>query len=47
LILSDTEIVPVINKNVVKNYFMQMKEISAELGTEVDEQLLPIIYAPA
>jgi uncharacterized protein (TIGR00255 family) len=39
----DTEIVPVINKNVVKNYFMQMKEISAELGLKSDEQLLPII----
>jgi len=39
----DTEIIPVINKNVVKNYFTQMKEISAELGLNSDEQLLPII----
>jgi uncharacterized protein (TIGR00255 family) len=39
----NVEIVPVINKNVVKNYFTQMKEISDELGTNSDEQLLSII----
>jgi uncharacterized protein (TIGR00255 family) len=39
----DAEIVPVINKNVIKNYFTQMKEISSELGINSDEQLLSII----
>ncbi|MGD0342934.1 MAG: DUF1732 domain-containing protein [Bacteroidales bacterium] len=39
----DAEIIPVINKNVVKNYFFQMKEISSELGINSDEQLLSII----
>ncbi len=39
----DAEIVPVINKNVIKNYFTQMKEISSELGINSDEQILSII----
>ena len=39
----EAEIIPVINKNVVKNYFTQMKEISSELGINSDEQLLSII----
>jgi uncharacterized protein (TIGR00255 family) len=39
----DNEIIPVINKNVVKNYFTQIKEISSELGLNSDEQLLSII----
>jgi uncharacterized protein (TIGR00255 family) len=39
----EAEIIPVINKNVVKNYFTQMKEISSELGLKSDEQLLSII----
>jgi len=36
----DSEIVPVINKNVVKNYFVQLKEIAGELGINADDQLL-------
>jgi uncharacterized protein (TIGR00255 family) len=39
----DAEIIPVINKNAVKNYYAQMKEISSELGLNPDEQLLSII----
>jgi uncharacterized protein (TIGR00255 family) len=39
----DTEIIPVINKNVVSNYFSQMKEISKDLGVNADEQILSII----
>jgi len=39
----DSEIIPVINKTVVKNYFNQIKEISAELGTGSDEELLSTI----
>ena len=39
----DTETIPVINKNVVSNYFAQMKEISNDLGVNADEQLLAII----
>jgi len=39
----DAEIIPVINKNVVKNYFVQMKEISSELGINSDDQILSII----
>jgi uncharacterized protein (TIGR00255 family) len=39
----DAEIVPVINKNVIKNYFTQMKEISSEMGINSDEQILSII----
>lgn len=39
----DSEIVPVINKNVVKNYFVQLKEIAGELGINADDQLLSTI----
>lgn len=39
----DAEIIPVINKNAVKNYYTQMKEISSELGLNSDEQILSII----
>lgn len=39
----DSEIVPVINKTVVKNYYLQLKEISAELKIKTDEQLLSTI----
>lgn len=39
----DNEIVPVINKNVVKNYFVQLKEIAGELGINADDQLLSTI----
>jgi uncharacterized protein (TIGR00255 family) len=39
----DSEIVPVINKAVVKNYYLQLKQIAAELKIEADDQLLPTI----
>jgi uncharacterized protein (TIGR00255 family) len=39
----DSEIVPVINKSVVKNYFMQLKEIADELKIKADDQLLSTI----
>ena len=39
----DNEILPVINKNIVKNYFIQLKEIASELGVDNNEQLLPAI----
>ncbi len=39
----DTEIVPVINKNVVKNYYLQLKEIAAELNLHTEDQLLSTI----
>lgn len=39
----DNEIIPVINKNIVKNYFIQLKEIASELGIDNNEQLLPAI----
>ena len=39
----DSEIVPVINKNVVKNYFTQLKEIAGELNINADDQLLSTI----
>jgi uncharacterized protein (TIGR00255 family) len=39
----DSEIVPVINKSVVKNYFMQLKEIADELKINADDQLLSTI----
>lgn len=39
----DSEIVPVINKTVVKNYYSQLKEIAAELQIKTDEQLLSTI----
>jgi uncharacterized protein (TIGR00255 family) len=39
----DSEIVPVINKNVVKNYFIQLKDIAGELGINADDQLLSTI----
>jgi uncharacterized protein (TIGR00255 family) len=39
----DNEIVPVINKTVVKNYYSQLKEIAAELKIKTDEQLLSTI----
>jgi uncharacterized protein (TIGR00255 family) len=41
--LMDSEIIPVINKTVVKNYYDQIKEISAELGTGSEEELLSTI----
>lgn len=39
----DSEIIPIINKNVVKNYYAQMKEISTELGINSENELLSII----
>lgn len=39
----DSEQVPVINKNNVKNYFSQLKEISGELGISDDASLLGIV----
>lgn len=39
----ESEQVPVINKNNVKNYFSQLKEISGELGISDDAALLAIV----
>ena len=39
----EDEPAPVINKNIVKNYFAQMKEISNELGLNGDNDLLKIV----
>ena len=39
----DSEIIPVINKAVVKNYYNQLKEIAGELKIETDGQLLSTI----
>jgi uncharacterized protein (TIGR00255 family) len=39
----DSEIVPVINKSVVKNYYVQLKEIAGELKINSDDQLLSTI----
>ena len=39
----DSDVIPVINKTVVKNYFSQLKEISGELGIDSDDQLLTTI----
>jgi uncharacterized protein (TIGR00255 family) len=39
----DTEIVPVINKSVVKNYYLQLKEIALELNLQTEDQLLSTI----
>lgn len=39
----DSEIIPVINKSVVKDYFAQMKEIAGELNIKADDQLLAVI----
>jgi len=39
----DNEIIPVINKTVIKNYYNQLKEICGELEINIDDQLLPAI----
>jgi uncharacterized protein (TIGR00255 family) len=39
----DSEIIPVINKSVVKYYFNQLKEITGELGINADDQLISTI----
>jgi uncharacterized protein (TIGR00255 family) len=39
----DSEIIPVINKTVVKDYFVQLKKIAGELNIKTDDQLLSVI----
>jgi len=39
----DSEIIPVINKSVVKYYFNQLKEITGELGINANDQLISTI----
>jgi uncharacterized protein (TIGR00255 family) len=39
----ESEVIPSINKTIIKNYFKQIKEISAELGIESDGELLSTI----
>ena len=39
----EEELAPVINKNIVRNYYAQMKEISEELGLEGGIDLLSIV----
>ena len=41
--LLDEEVIPVINKSVVKNYFNQLREIAGELKIEIDDQILSTI----
>lgn len=41
--LLDEEVIPVINKSVVKNYFNQFREIAGELKIEIDDQILSTI----
>lgn len=39
----DEDMVPVINKTVVRNYITQLKELSAEMGIRFDEQILATV----
>ena len=39
----DSDVIPVLNKAVVKNYYEQMKEIAGELDIKTDDQLLATI----
>jgi len=39
----DEEVVPVINKSVVKKYFIQLREIAGELKIKVDDNILSTI----
>jgi uncharacterized protein (TIGR00255 family) len=39
----DEELAPVINKNIVKSYLNQLREISSELGISNDNELLAIV----
>jgi uncharacterized protein (TIGR00255 family) len=39
----DSEVIPVINKNIVSDYYRQIKEIAADLGTDIDNQILTTI----
>jgi len=41
--IMDEELMPVINKNSVKNYYRQLKEVSAEIGINADNEALAII----
>ena len=37
------EVIPVINRSIVKNYYNQLKSIAEELGIETGDQLLATI----
>jgi uncharacterized protein (TIGR00255 family) len=39
----ESEVIPVINKNIVSNYYRQIKEIATDLGTDIDNQILTTI----
>jgi uncharacterized protein (TIGR00255 family) len=39
----DAELIPVINKSIVRSYYNQLKEIAAELNTELDKNILSTI----
>lgn len=39
----DAELIPVINKTIVRNYYNQLREIAAELNTELDKNILSTI----
>ncbi len=39
----ESEVIPVINKTIVKNYYIQLKEIADELNIKKDDQLLSTI----
>jgi uncharacterized protein (TIGR00255 family) len=39
----DSEVIPVINKNIISNYYRQIKEIATDLGTDIDNQILTTI----
>jgi uncharacterized protein (TIGR00255 family) len=39
----DEDMVPVINKTVVRNYITQLKEVSSEMGIRFDEQILSTV----
>ncbi len=39
----EDEVIPVINKSVIKNYYTQLKEIAGELKINVDDQILSTI----
>jgi uncharacterized protein (TIGR00255 family) len=41
--LLDSEVIPVINKNIVSDYYRQIREIADELGTNIDNQILSTI----
>jgi uncharacterized protein (TIGR00255 family) len=39
----DEELIPVINRKIVRNYYEQLKDIAAELNTPLDENILSAI----